>query len=68
MVVCVLRLSICNAACLLLSAVHLYDAVINVLYELSCGLVAEYRLLALSLRACRVRDVVFCTVIWTRFL
>ena len=31
-------------------------------------IVAECRLLALSLRACRVRDVVFCTFIWTRFL
>ena len=42
----------------------LHDAVLNALHELSCGLVAEYRLLALSLRACRVRDVVFSGLVF----
>ena len=61
MVVFVLRLSICNAACLLLNwnygdnnsqqsdplseftVVRLYDAVVNTLYELSCGFVTGCR-------------------------
>ena len=52
--------------CCMFAAVSctLYDAVRNALYELSCGLVAEYRLLALSLRACRVRDVVFSGLVF----
>ena len=77
-----LRLSICNAACLLLNwnygdnntqrsdplsgftVVKLYDTVLNALYELSCGLVVEYRLLALRLRACCVRDVVLSGLVF----
>ena len=44
--------------------IHLYDAVLNALYELSCGLVAEYRLLALFLRACCVRDIVLSGLVF----